>query len=277
MAANNLDDRAASRVLEGGRDFRRQPAARQESGEFQIWREAVGVLTTHGGSDPRLERLAAALRDIRAKSAPAQCGVSITDDYLAAFLAGFASAEAHFGASDRGSPSFTINLRADDGPLLQVFHERFALGHLADIRASGRSRPAMSWRVGRLAELRCLTDLFDQYPPRGRAARVYAAWRDSFDLNLELARCAMASRPRYAVVARSNPTWRRSRSRHVWSKDRHGAWMRCAPGQQASKVRAAQATTTTGGGTRARRTNSQHRRRRVRLLARGPDRRRHQL
>ena len=136
------------------------------------------MLTTHGGSDPRLERLAAALRDIRAKSAPAQCGVSITDDYLAAFLAGFASAEAHFGASDRGSPSFTINLRADDGPLLQVFHERFALGHLADIRASGRSRPAMSWRVGRLAELRCLTDLFDQYPPRGRAARVYAAWRE---------------------------------------------------------------------------------------------------
>jgi hypothetical protein len=71
-----------------------------------------------------------------------------------------------------------INLRADDAPLLGVFQRRLGLGHLADIRPAGTSRAAVSWRVGRLAQLRQLTELFDRYPPRGRAARVYAAWRD---------------------------------------------------------------------------------------------------
>jgi len=52
------------------------------------------------------------------------------------------------------------------------------MGHLADIRPAGRSRAALSWRVGRLADLRRLVELFDRYPPRGRAARVYAAWRE---------------------------------------------------------------------------------------------------
>jgi hypothetical protein len=98
--------------------------------------------------------------------------------YLAAFLAGFASAEAHFGASDVGSPSFVINLRTDDGPLLELFQTRFALGHLADVKPAGRSLAALSWRVGRLADMRRLVELFDRYPPRGRAAGVYAAWRE---------------------------------------------------------------------------------------------------
>ncbi len=154
------------------------PLLGKKAREFPIWREAVELWITRGGADPELERLATALRALRSEFTPAPCRVSITDDYLAAFLAGFASAEAHFGASDRGSPSFTINLRADDGPLLRMFHERFALGHLADIPASGGSRAAMSWRVGRLSDLRHLADLFDEYPPRGRAARVYAPWRE---------------------------------------------------------------------------------------------------
>jgi LAGLIDADG endonuclease len=154
------------------------PLIGKKAREFQIWREAVELWVTYGGAAPELDRLAAALRALRDQSTPAPYGVSISHDYLAAFLAGFASAEAHFGASDTGSPSFTINLRADDGPLLRLFHERFRLGHLADIPAAGRSRAAMSWRVGRLSELRRLTDLFDGYPPRGRAARVYAAWRE---------------------------------------------------------------------------------------------------
>ena len=154
------------------------PLLGKKAREFQIWREAVELWVTRGGADPELDRLATALRALRDEFTPASCRVSITDDYLAAFLAGFASAEAHFGASDRGSPSFTINLRADDGPLLRMFHERLALGHLRDIPAAGRSRAALSWRVGRLPDLRCLADLFDRHPPRGRAARVYAAWRE---------------------------------------------------------------------------------------------------
>lgn len=146
--------------------------------EFEIWRQAVEVWVERGGSAPALPGFGAALGELRRDYTPVRSGVSITDDYLAAFLAGFASAEAHFGASSDGSPSFVINLRADDGPLLELFHERFVIGHLADIRPAGRSRAGLSWRVGRLSDLRRLVELLDTYPPRGRAARVYAAWRE---------------------------------------------------------------------------------------------------
>jgi hypothetical protein len=100
------------------------------------------------------------------------------------FLAGFASAEAHFGASDRGSPAFVINLRADDGPLLRLFHRFIGVGHLRDIAPAGSSRAALSWRVGRLSELRRLVELFEIHGPRGRAGYVYAAWRELVRLEL---------------------------------------------------------------------------------------------
>ncbi len=154
------------------------PLLGKKAREFQIWRQAVEVWIRHGGAASALERLAADLRALRHAFSPVPCAVSITDDYLAAFLAEFASAEAHFGASDTGSPSFVINLRTDDAPLLGLFQRRLGLGHLADIQPAGKSRAALSWRVGRLAELCQLVELFDRYPPRGRAARVYAAWRE---------------------------------------------------------------------------------------------------
>jgi hypothetical protein len=45
------------------------------------------------------------------------------------------------------------------------------------VPAAGRSKAALSWRIGRLSELRHLVDVLDACPPRGRAGRVYAAWR----------------------------------------------------------------------------------------------------
>jgi hypothetical protein len=157
------------------------PVLGKKSLEFEIWQEAVEVWVARGGADPALADLGGALREMRRDRSPVPCAVSISDSYLAAFLAGFASAEAHFGASE-GSPSFVINLRTDDGPLLELFQTRFALGHLADVKPAGRSLAALSWRVGRLADMRRLVELFDRYPPRGRAAGVYAAWRELVQL-----------------------------------------------------------------------------------------------
>lgn len=161
--------------------LRDSPLLGKKAREVQIWRQAVAVWVARGGADCELEGLAAALREVRNDYTPRPFGVSITDDYLAAFLAGFASAEAHFGASN-GFPSFAVNLRADDGPLLSLFQERLGVGHLTDIRPAGRSRAAVSWRVRRLSELRRLVKLFDRYPPRGRAGRVYATWRELVQL-----------------------------------------------------------------------------------------------
>jgi hypothetical protein len=146
--------------------------------EFDLWRAAVSVWSADGGGSPVLAELGAELRARRDKAAPAACPVDISTWRVAAFLAGFASAEAHFGSTDAGFPSFTINLRADDEPLLALFHRVVGVGHLRAIPATGSSRPAASWRVGRRVELRRLAALFDDHPPRGRAADVYSAWRE---------------------------------------------------------------------------------------------------
>ena len=159
---------------------------------FRIWKRAVRLWTAEGGSSPGLAKLAADLRSRHRYPRPAPCEVDITEPDLAAFLAGFASAEAHFGATEAGSPSFTINLRADDGPLLTLFQRVFEVGYLSEVKAAGRSRAALSWRVGRLDDLRRLVTLLDEHPPRGRAAYVYAAWRE---LILLEPRPASARRP----------------------------------------------------------------------------------
>jgi hypothetical protein len=146
--------------------------------QFQVWRRAVQIWAADGGSSPALAELSAELRSLHRSSAPAQCPVDITPAELAPFLAGFASAEAHFGTTERGSPWFTINLRADDAPLLALFQRVLQLGHLRDIEPAGRSQAAASWRIGQLEDLRRLVALFDAHPPRGRAVDVYASWRE---------------------------------------------------------------------------------------------------
>jgi hypothetical protein len=145
---------------------------------FRLWKQAVLLWIAEGGSSPALAEVAAELRSRHRTTRPAPCEVDITERDLAAFLAGFASAEAHFGASDAGSPSFTINLRVDDAPLLRLFQRVFEVGYLSEVKAAGSSRAALSWRVGRLDDLRRLVALLDEHPPRGRAAHVYAAWRE---------------------------------------------------------------------------------------------------
>jgi hypothetical protein len=95
-----------------------------------------------------------------------------------AFLAGFATAEAHFGATSEGHPHFRINLRRDDGELLRALRNQLGLGRLVDVPPYRTSHAAVSWRVSRLTELRALTYVLDRYPPRGRVLRIYEAWRE---------------------------------------------------------------------------------------------------
>jgi hypothetical protein len=158
----------------------RYPLLGKKLGQYEIWREAV-LAWTGPRSDRQSvvaecsERLRAHRRaDVLASA----CAVSITDERLLAFLAGFATAEAHFGATSEGHPHFRINLRRDDGELLRAFRERFRLGHLTEVPPFRTSQAALSWRIARLDELRVLTRLLDQYPPRGRVFRIYEAWRD---------------------------------------------------------------------------------------------------
>jgi hypothetical protein len=158
----------------------RYPPLGKKLGQFEIWREAV-VARARERSD-RESVIAECRERLRAhRSAEVlgdSPGVSITHDRLLAFLAGFATAEAHFGATPEGHPHFMINLRRDDGELLRAFCDRLGLGRIVDVPPYRTSHAAVSWRVMRLGDLRALTEAFDRYPPRGRMLGVYEAWRE---------------------------------------------------------------------------------------------------
>lgn len=157
----------------------RYPLLGKKAGEFDIWRRAVLAWTAvePGGKEVVADCAARLLAHRRFEYAPPITGVDISTPYLLGFLAGFASAEAHFGARTNGHPSFVINLRRDDGAILRLMRDRLELGHIADIAPRGTSRAALSWRIGKLHQLRTLVALLDQQPPRGRVFRTYRAWR----------------------------------------------------------------------------------------------------
>jgi LAGLIDADG endonuclease len=156
------------------------PPLGKKLGQYEIWREAVTAWT--GASSNRRSVIAECRERLRAhRKADVIAGaavVSITDDRLLAFLAGFATAEAHFGATAEGHPHFKINLRRDDGELLRTFRDRLGLGHVVDVPPYGTSQAAASWRVTRLSEVRALSQALDRHPPRGRVLRIYEAWRE---------------------------------------------------------------------------------------------------
>jgi LAGLIDADG endonuclease len=158
----------------------RYPPFGKKLGQYEIWREAV-VAWTGSRSDRQsvIDECRDRLRVHRSAEVPGDAPrVSITDDRLLAFLAGFATAEAHFGATPEGHPNFRINLRRDDGELLRTFRDRLDLGRIVDVPPYRTSRAAVSWQVSRLSDLRALAHAFDRYPPRGRALRIYEAWRE---------------------------------------------------------------------------------------------------
>jgi hypothetical protein len=156
------------------------PLCGKKAGEYDIWRTAV--LQWTGTTHDRHARVAECLSRLRAHRSPdfvpEPSRVSITDEHLLAFLAGFVTAEAHFGATPQGHPFFTINLRSDDRRVLQLLRDRIGVGRLVDVPPYRSSRAAVSWRIGRLAELRTLTGRLDRHPPRGRVLRIYDAWRE---------------------------------------------------------------------------------------------------
>jgi hypothetical protein len=159
--------------------FDRHRLLGKKAGEYQIWRSAVAALA--GIRDDRQSLVAECSRKLRLYrrfDVPGPSEVSITDDLLWPFLAGFVTAEAHLGATTEGHPHFRINLRKDDGELLRLFCNRLGLGRLVEVPPHRTSREALSWRIGRLDELRALTRVLDNYLPRGRVLRIYEAWRE---------------------------------------------------------------------------------------------------
>lgn len=179
--------------------LRRWPLLGKKSGDLAIWQRAVAVWSDAAQGALRWRRLEQFASELRAHRSPAfdvdYTRVDISSPALGDFLAGFASAEAHFGASRTGHPRFVIKLRADDTAVLSLLAKRYAVGRLVAVPASDRGHPQTAWFVTRLEELRSLVSVFDRHPPLGRAGRVYTHWRE---LVVATDRSATALRP--AVV-----------------------------------------------------------------------------
>ena len=178
------------------RCLRGQPLLGKKAGDLAIWQQAVAAWndTTQGAMRwKRLERFASELRAHRSPAFSADyTRVDISRPALSGFLAGFASAEGHFGASPNGHPRFVIKLRHDDSAVLALLATRFAVGRLVPVPASYRGRRQAVWLVTRLEELRLLAAAFDRHPPLGRAGKVYRHWRQ---LVMASERSAAALRP----------------------------------------------------------------------------------
>ena len=153
-----------------------------KAGEFAIWQRAVAVWSRGRSASSRwreLEQCVAALHAHRQFGLPADyTRVDASEGYLAGFLAGFSSAEGHFGAATSGHPCFVIKLRADDSAVLALLHARFAMGRLVVTPSSLYGHAQTAWLVTRLEELRRLVAVFDRNPPQGRAQRIYRHWRE---------------------------------------------------------------------------------------------------
>jgi hypothetical protein len=157
------------------------PLLGKKAGDFRIWQQAVAAWNDPMKGALRWQRLERFASELRAHRDPSHVvdytRVDISTEALAGFLAGFASAEAHFGATRTGHPRFVIKLRADDTAVLSLLANRFGVGRLVAMPASDRGRPQTAWLVTRLEELRQLVSVFDRNPPMGRAGRVYRHWR----------------------------------------------------------------------------------------------------
>lgn len=225
---NRADDCARlAEVLE------REPLLNKKAGDFAIWSEAVSVWRS--GEAGRWKRMDALARVLRAHRDPGvvadRPAVDVSRHYLSGFLAGFATAEAHFGAQlPAGKPTFVLRLRADDRAILDFLAAHFDIGRVAVRPGTGRAQAVATWTVTGCDDLRRLASVLDRFPPRGRQGRVYEAWRELLDVATEQRGC------------RCSATERLRRRESAWYVRAQRAYCRPAPlprhdGRQAGRER----------------------------------------
>lgn len=167
----------------------RNPLLNKKAGDVALWEQAVNVWRSQAlGRWSAMARLARDLRAHRGFGDPwrAQTLVDISLSHVDQFLGGFATAEAHFGAAiPPAAPSFRINLRRDDRPILDFFAVTYGIGRVREYARTSAGLPVASWYVKSCDDLLRLASILDRNPPRGRQGRVYRAWRELLDFVAE--------------------------------------------------------------------------------------------
>lgn len=73
-------------------------------------------------------------------------------------------------------PQFSINLRADDRPILLFIAAQLGFGHVSKA-GGGEHSPMACYRVAGVAACLSMVELFDRYPLRTRKRADYVIWR----------------------------------------------------------------------------------------------------
>ena len=175
----------------------------RRAAELRLWSEAVRVWTELGGATRRseLRRLKTELAAARRFGGGEQCASRWdTRTQFLGYISGFVCAEGCFGLSD-GRPRFSVHLRQDDEPLLQLLAEETRLGNVTRYRPAPPLNPAATWTITRRSELGELRDLLLEAGLPGRKLREMEMWGAAVD---EYARAKrLGRRPRRALIERA--------------------------------------------------------------------------
>lgn len=114
------------------------------------------------------------------------------------WLAGLIDGEGSFNIRARKGTSpcctLTVQLRADDRPILEEIRQKTGLGRLEDVSQSGTSAPGVRWAVTRKGDAQALVALLDKYPLRTKKRRDYATWREAVLLHSNTPRGAVTQK-----------------------------------------------------------------------------------
>ena len=175
----------------------------RRAAELRLWSEAVRVWTELGGATRRseLRRLKTELAAARRFGGGEQCASRWdTRTQFLGYISGFVCAEGCFGLSD-GRPRFSVHLRQDDEPLLQLLAEETGLGNVTRYRPAPPLNPSATWTITRRSELGELRDLLWEAGLPGRKLREMEIWGAAVD---EYARAKrLGRRPRRALIERA--------------------------------------------------------------------------
>ena len=105
-------------------------------------------------------------------------------DSFGNWLSGFVDGEGHFGLLDdkRNYPAarFSINLRADDLPILQQIQSYWQVGRIlySEYPSNCRSKPKVNYQVNKARDLaEILIPHFEHYPLRAKKSRDFQIWK----------------------------------------------------------------------------------------------------
>lgn len=96
------------------------------------------------------------------------------------WFAGLVDGEGCFYIGNNGCV-FLINMRADEGPMLEEIRDELGLGRIHyRVGTDGSLRnPSCRYEVSKKKECVALTHLFDEFPLRSKKARDYQVWREA--------------------------------------------------------------------------------------------------